>query len=618
MKLAVIDVLIILIYLLATVVIGLVVKKWAGKNKESYLLGGNRMPWYALGLSNASGMFDISGTMWLVTGLFVYGLKSIWLPWLWPVFNQVFLMVYLSAWLRRSNVATGAEWINTRFGSGKDATISHTIIVIFAVVNGLGFLAYGFIGLGKFMEIFLPWEIISAYVPFELSAEFVPHFYGIVFTLFAVFYSLVGGMISIVWTDVLQYVIMTVSAIVIGVIAINAINHNVLEVPESWLSPFFGTNLDIDWTDRLAEINQKIKEDGFEMFGALFMMMVCKGFLVSAAGPAPTFDMQKILSTKSPIEAAKMSGFVSVVLMPFRYLMIAGFAALGIIFYDKLDLMVGGTIDFEQVLPSAINEFIPAGLLGLLLAGLLAAFMSTFAGTLNAVQAYLVNDLYFKYVNKNPSPKQFTSINYIVGLLIVAISIFLGMMSKNVNQLLQIIVSALWGGYVAANILKWYWWRFNGYGFFWGMIFGMVASAVPFFWGGLLETLFSTMAPDIRYIYYFPIILIVSLIGCIVGTYMYPATNMAVLKSFYSTVRPWGFWGPIHNEVIQQNPDFEKNTNFYMDMFNIIVGIIGQTALVTLPIYLVIGKHFEFLVTLLIVIACFVIMKRTWWDRLEN
>ena len=119
------------------------------------MLGGNRLPWYMLGLSNASGMFDISGTMWLVAIMFVYGMKSIWIPWLWPVFNQVFLMVFLSAWLRRSNVSTGAEWIGTRFGNGPSGKLSHSVVVVFALISCLGFLAYGFIGLGKFVEIFI-------------------------------------------------------------------------------------------------------------------------------------------------------------------------------------------------------------------------------------------------------------------------------------------------------------------------------------------------------------------------------------------------------------------------------------------------------------------------------
>jgi SSS family solute:Na+ symporter len=92
MKLTPIDILIIGIYLLSTVFIGLYLKKRAQKDKTAYILGGKTLPWYLLGLSNASGMFDISGTMWLVTLAFVYGLKSIWIPWLWPVFNQIFLM----------------------------------------------------------------------------------------------------------------------------------------------------------------------------------------------------------------------------------------------------------------------------------------------------------------------------------------------------------------------------------------------------------------------------------------------------------------------------------------------------------------------------------------------
>ena len=162
MDLSWVDLTIIGLYLLATIFIGFFLKRKAQKNKKSYLLGGNSLPWYLLGLSNASGMFDISGTMWLVTLGFVYGLKSIWIPWLWPVFNQIFLMIYLSMWLRRSNVTTGAEWIQTRFGSGRGASLSHNIVVVYALISCLGFLAYGFIGLGKFMMIFIPWDFVCS------------------------------------------------------------------------------------------------------------------------------------------------------------------------------------------------------------------------------------------------------------------------------------------------------------------------------------------------------------------------------------------------------------------------------------------------------------------------
>ena len=170
MKLQVLDIVIILAYLLTMLFIGWGLRKKARRTKESYLLGGKSLPWYILGLSDASDMFDISGTMWMVALCFVYGMKSIWIPWLWPVFNQVFMMMFLSKWLRRSNATTGAEWLATRFGiTGSGVKASHNIVVAFALIGCFGFLAYGFVGLGKFIEIFVPWDYVKDYIPFAVS-----------------------------------------------------------------------------------------------------------------------------------------------------------------------------------------------------------------------------------------------------------------------------------------------------------------------------------------------------------------------------------------------------------------------------------------------------------------
>ena len=263
MKLQLVDVLIIAAYLVIMIVIGLLLKKKASKNLDSYFLGGKTLPFYMLGLSNASGMFDISGTMWMVYLAFVYGLKSLWIPWLWPVFNQIFLMIYLSVWLRRSNVLTGAEWIRTRFGYGRGANLSHTIVVLYAVIGVLGFLSYGFIGIGKFMEIFFPWEVVSQYVPFDVAPQYVPHVYGIFFTTIATLYVMLGGMLSIVWTDVVQFGIMTVAGVVIAVIAMTNVTPEMLaaHVPAGWDSPFFGWTLDLDWSNLLPVAMDKIAAD---------------------------------------------------------------------------------------------------------------------------------------------------------------------------------------------------------------------------------------------------------------------------------------------------------------------------------------------------------------------
>ena len=160
-KISGIDLAIIIVYFFTVILVGLWVSKRGAKNLESYFLGGKSLPWYILGISDASGMFDISGTMVLVTWLFMYGLKSIWLPWVWPTFNQIFLMMFLSGWLRRSNVLTGAEWIKTRFGADKGANLAHISVVTFALVAVVGMLAYAFKGIGKFAVVMLPWHFTN-------------------------------------------------------------------------------------------------------------------------------------------------------------------------------------------------------------------------------------------------------------------------------------------------------------------------------------------------------------------------------------------------------------------------------------------------------------------------
>ncbi|MGI4742098.1 MAG: sodium:solute symporter family protein [Janthinobacterium lividum] len=609
MKLQLIDFLIIAAYLLATIFIGFYYRKKSSQDKDSYMLGGRTLPWYKLGLSDASDMFDISGTMWMVSLCFVYGMKSIWIPWLWPVFNQVFLMMYLSRWLRRSNASTGAEWLATRFGQrGPGVQASHQVVIAFALLSCLGFLAYGFVGLGKFVEIFVPWELVRGYVPFAVAPQYVPHVYGIVFTLFAMFYSIVGGMHSIVLGDIIKYAVMTVACVAIASIAYVKLQGHELAVPAGWFNPFFGWRLGLDWSRIIPEVNSKIASDGYSLFGVFFMMMAFKGVFASLAGPAPNYDMQKILSTRSPEEASKMSGFVSIILLPIRYALIIGLTILGLLYYRQMNLQApDGSIDFERILPQTINNFLPAGLVGLVLTGLLGAFMGTFSGTVNAAQAYVVNDIYLKYINPQASTSRIISTNYLVGVLVVAAGVALGFLAKDVNTVLQFIVSALYGGYIASNVLKWHWWRFNATGFFVGMLSGIVSAMF-----------FGLFIPAGNLLYWFPVLFGISLAGSIIGTYLAPPTEAAVLQHFYRTVRPWGFWGPVLAEVQAQEPGFQPNRNFKRNMVNVVLGIVAQLGLTILPMYLLLRQHGALALTVALLVVIGLILKKTWWNRLSD
>lgn len=602
MQLHPIDIGIIFLYIIATIFIGFWISKKASQNMESYFLGGNTISWQFLGLSNASGMFDISGTMWMVALLFVYGLKSVWIPWLWPVFNQIFMMVFLSIWLRRSGVMTGAEWIRFRFGDSKGAKLSHLIVVIFAILVVITYVAYGFIGIGKFATVFLPWQLSADPAMNEI-------YYGLIITAVTTLYVVKGGMYSVVFTEVLQYIIMTIASIAIGVIAMQRVSPEMLSerVPDNWGNIFFGWNLDMDWTGILDAANTKIAEDGWELFTIFFMMILCKGILQSMAGPAPNYDMQRVLSTKSPKDAAKMSGLVNVVLIFPRYMMITGLTILAIVFFSEELNNMGPDLDFEQILPFAIKNFVPVGLMGLLIAGLLAAFMSSFAATVNFAPAYIVNDIYKRYFKPNESDKHYVNMSYLSSVIVVIIGTVFALFLGSINDLIGWFVSALYGGYTAANLIKWYWWRFNGYGYFWGMIGGMMAALVlPY------------ALPSFTALEAFPINLLISLLGCFLGSYFTQPDDEEVLKNFYLKTRPWGFWGPIYEKLKAENPRIEKNNAFGRDMFNVGIGIIWQTAITAAPIFMVIKYWTPFFISLGFITICTFILKYNWYDKMED
>jgi len=601
MNLPLLDIAIILAYVLATLVVGFWISSRASKDIKSYFLGGNKLSWWQLGLSNASGMFDISGTMWLVYLLFVYGLTSVFIPWLWPVFNQIFLMVFLSAWLRRSGVMTGAEWITFRFGEGRGARLSHLIVVAFALVNVIGFIAYGFIGIGKFAAVFMPWQLST-------DAHLNDVYYGLIITAITTLYVVKGGMFSVVFTEILQFFIMTVACIAVGVIAMQRVSPELLNaaIPDGWTSILFSWELHLDWSEKLAAANDKIDADGYELFAIFFMLMLFKGMLQSMAGPQPTYDMQRVLSAKSPKEAAKMSGLVSLVLLFPRYMLIAGLTVLALgLFMGDLNAM-GKDVDFEQILPMVLaGEILPSGLLGLLIAGLLAAFMSTFAATVNAAPAYVVNDLYKRYINADAAPKTYVRMSYVISVLFVMLGVMIGFFIPTLNQVIQWLVSALYGGYTASNLLKWYWWRFNGYGYFWGMITGF-AIAFPL--------IFTDIAP----INAFPFMFIACIAACVIGSLLTKPDDMEVLKKFYTKVRPWGFWAPVLVEVQKDYPQVGANKNFARDAVNVVVGVVWQTALVAAPIFMVIKHWPEFIVAMCIAIATSIFLWFNWYKKLED
>lgn len=595
MNLHAIDLGIILLYLIVVVMIGVLIRKKASGGITNYFLGGRNIPWYILGVSNASSMFDITGTMWLVTILFIYGFKGTLLPWLWPTFNQIFLMIYLARWIRRSNVLTGAEWIGTRFGSGRGAELARLSVTIFAIISVIGFLAYAHQGVGRFAAGVLPWGL-------------EPDTYALILMSITTVYVILGGMYSVVFTDMIQFLILTTVSVILAVIAMNQISPDMLNavIPDGWKNLMFGWKLNMDWSSLIPEVNNKIVSDGYGLFTIVMMMIIFKGILNSMAGTAPNYDMQRVLATRSPKEAALMSGMVSVALFP-RWLMIAGLTLIGLVFFSDGLREMGADIDFEMIMPWVISNYIPVGVTGLIIAGLLAAYMSTFDSTVNAGAAYVVNDIYKRYINRDADDKKIMGMSYIASVGIVVVGIAFGTLASSIHTVMQWIVSGLGAGFAAPNILKWHWWRFNGYGYFWGMIAGIGSASVC-----------PGMFPDVDPLYAFPYIIAIAGLASVIGSLVTRADEEDVLIAFYKSVRPWGFWGPIKKKVINSDPEFMMESTAARDLFNVFIGVIWQMTFVFVPILLVMKAWSRMFMAIGIMVVTSVFLKKNWYERLGN
>jgi len=620
----IIDISIIALYILVTLFVGIWASKKASKGLKSYFLGGNNIKWYFLGLSNGSGMFDVSGTAWMVGILFLYGVKSFMFMWLWPIWNQIFVMMFLAVWIRRSNIMTGSEWILTRFGDGKSGRASHSIVAVFAIVAAVGFIAYFFEGVGKFMTIILPWDL-ALYVG-DLLLFTSEQSYALLIISITTIYTVKGGMFSVVATEVLQYGIMVIAGILVVGYTFYAISDAEINtmITEEWRTVFFGWELETHWNDDYQAFNDLIDAEGFKMFGAFIGMTLFKGFFASIAGPTPSYDLQRILSTKSVKEAAYMAGFTNLILFIPRYLLIAGIVVIALVSLGPImnaDPTLSGS-DLEVLLPKVINYHVPVGIKGLLLAGLLAAFMSTFSAFVNAGPAYIVNDIYKKYFKPEASDKHYIKVSHIASFLVVGLGVFMGFFADSINSLTLWISSALFGGYVAANFLKWIWWRFNGWGYFWGMLAGLVIASLQFvlvkYKGDFEVNSILYELANVHAIYLFPIIIGVSLLGSLLGTYFSPPTDMSTLKDFYKTVRPWGWWNPVYLELKKEDVHFTKNKDFLSDMLNCFIGIVWQSSMIVMPIYFIIRDYPKAFISLAIFVITSIILKFTWLDKVRK
>ncbi len=582
---------IIVFYFAAVIGLGFLYQRRASKSLDSYFLGGKSLHWLSLAMSGSVSNFDITGTMWIISILYLLGMKSMWHHWMWGFLMGAFFMAYMGKWVRRSNVMTAAEWMRTRFGSGPGGVLARTTSAVMAVIITAGFIGYAFQGIGKFAAVYVPLENLAAATsaPWlqDLLLNHEPALLAVTVISATTLYVLLGGLYSVVITDVIQTVILTIGAIFIACIAWSRLTPEALAaVPEGW------TSLEVPW--KIEEF-AGTENARFHFFGAMVIVWVAKGLLLNLGGPAQSYDAQRFLAARNSRDAAKIGAAWSLFLIV-RWAMCAGIALLAI-------TGLTGVTDSEEVMPIVLLEYLPDGIRGLVIAGLLAAFMSTFSSTVNSGASFIIRDIWQPYFGRGASEHKAVAFSYIATVLVVLVGIAIGFMAGSIAQIWDWMMMALTAGVLLPNVLRWYWWRMNGIGYAVGAFAGIVLSMLTLF------------CPEIPSFYIFPLICLASLIGTIAASLATAPVDKQTLVTFYESVRPFGLWTPVRR-LAAPPAGRSKSESPCLTALNVALAMIAILALYLAPMYLV-GRFYKpALIWLTLAAATVTILKFTWYDNL--
>jgi len=588
-----IDFCIIVIYFFIVIGLGFWYRKRASKDLGAYFLGGKSIHWLGLAMSGSVSNFDITGTMWIISILYVLGMKSMWHHWMWGVMMGAFFLAYMGKWVRRSNVMTAAEWMKTRFGSGPAGSLARTAYALMAVLTLASFVGYAFQGIGKFASVYIPLESLADHTTIgwlqTMATTHEADVLAVAIIGVTTLYVILGGLYSVVVTDVIQTVVLTLASIFIAYIAWSKLTPELLAgLGGDW------TSLRVPWrVKEFAAINPAHSE----LFGAFVIVWVVKGLLLNAGGPAQMYDFQRFLAARNARDAAKVGAAWSVFLIV-RWAMAVGIVLLAL-------TGAAGVDDAEKVMPIVLLKFLPVGFRGIVVAGLLAAFMSTFSSTVNSGASFIVRDMWQPYFRPNAGDKESVRFSYLATLALVLVGIAIGFQAGSIATIWNWMMMALGAGVVMPNVLRWYWWRMNG----WGYSLGMFA--------GILLSLIALFHPEIPAYYMFPSICAASLFVSIAASVASEPVAGEVLIAFYRSIRPFGLWGPIRRQAdLSPGELASKSENVPLTILNVILGMAAICGLYLFPMYLVGHWYVKSIIWFGAAVAAVAALAFTWYPNL--
>jgi Na+/proline symporter len=451
--------------------------------------------------------------------------------------------------------------------------VARILSAVAALVFCIPMLSYFFIGSGKFL---------SGYLPFP------PEICALLLFIVMLVYTVASGFYGVVYTDLFQALLILFAIVFITIKAMT------LGTPE-----YFAKFTTADW-HAIAPPWQMDVPHGYEnmkIFGLLVIFWIFSNVLQGFAVPLDAWTSQRYYAAKDERESSLVA-WLWITLFSLRFPLMIGVAVLAM-------SIAGNISDPEMAFPAVFDHFLPVGVKGLMLAALIAAQLSSVCTIVNSPAAYFVNDIYHAYIRPRSSERHLVKVSYATTVAIVGVGMAIGLALPNINSIWAWIMMGLVTGVIPPNILKWFWWRFNGMGYAWGI------------GGGLFGALLSQyLMPGAAEYTTFLFVVVISVAASVLGTFLGKPTDPEVLLTFYRKTRPFGFWGPVRRQCEPALVEAANREN-RRDLLLLVPACLWQASLFWLMTCFVVRKWDSFLGTAALFAALSVALYKYWYRNLQ-
>ena len=556
MELATFDWLIIFLFFAVSLGIGLYVSKASGRSANDFFLSGKSMPWWLLGLSMVATTFS-TDTPNLVTDLVrTNGVSGNWVWWAFLITGLLTVFVYAKLW-RKSNVNTDLEFYELRYG-GKPASFLRKfraiyLGVIFNTIT-MASVTLAAIKIGGIMLGLEPWETV-------ITAGLV-----------TVTFSAIGGFKGVVYTDVILFFVAMGGAIGAAYYLVNLPEVGGIKALLSHENVIDKISILPDFGNREALITLLIIPLAVQWWSSWY-----PGAEPGGGG----YIAQRMLAAKDENHAIGATFFFNIMhyaLRPWPWILVA-LASL-IVFPDIESIqaafpnITADKLGNDLAYPAMLTK-LPTGLLGLVLASLISAYMSTISTQLNWGSSYIVYDFYKRQINPDASQKRLVAVGRLSTIVLMLLSTLLALLLQNAIQLFNLLL-VFGAGTGLIFILRWFWWRINA----WSEIAAMISS-------GLISLLLAIPSTGIKEAFFgiggafpawaeFPFVVLSTTLVWLFTTLSTPSETKEVLRSFYTKIQPGGpGWEKVIHDANKENIDLTNGETGWTVPSGIIAVLLG-------------------------------------------